>query len=314
MYEKAIKCSALAFGFHRIELDESGKPIDYVFLDVNAAFERMTGLSRESVLGKRVSEVIPGIHDDGFDWAKEYGAIALGGAEKHFETFSESTGRWYRIHAYSSEPLHFITSYCDITAQKAAEDALREQAATLQERVKEMNLLIRFTHLVQDTSITIPEILGKTVTLISASGRWPDITEAMIEFRGHQYKTAGFQASPCSITASICVFGEVCGLVTVSLPEGTACDTDQAFLPEEQSLLLTLSFYIARHVERVESQEALRLSEARYRTYLDSAPDGIFVVDEYGWFREVNPAGCSMLGYSEEELLGLSLQDRKSVV
>ncbi len=93
----------------------------------------------------------------------------------------------------------------------------------------------------------------------------------------------------------------------VSIPESIHRDFDQAFLPEEESLLVTLSFYIARLVERVENEEARRESEARYRTYLNSAPDGIFVVDSNGRFREVNPAGCSMLGYNEEEILDLSI-------
>ena len=307
LYAKAIECSAFAFAFHRIELDGDGKAVDYTFLEVNPAFERMTGLSRSEVLGKRVSDVVPGIRDDDFDWISEYGAIALGGQERYFESFARSTGRWYRIHAYSPEPLHFATSFFDISAQKTAEAALREQAVNLQDRVKEMNLLVRFSHLAQDTSITIPEILQKTVKLIPGSGQWPDLTEALIEFRGHQYRTEGYQASSCSISTSICVFGEVCGQVTICIPEGAPGNPDCAFLPEEESLLVTLSFYIARLVERVESQEALRLSEARYRTYLNSAPDGIFVVNGQGRYLEVNPAACAMLGYTEDEILGLSI-------
>jgi hypothetical protein len=32
------------FAYHRIVVDGSGRPVDYVFLEVNQAFEKMTGL------------------------------------------------------------------------------------------------------------------------------------------------------------------------------------------------------------------------------------------------------------------------------
>lgn len=58
--------------------------------------------------------------------------------------------------------------------------------------------------------------------------------------------------------------------------------------------------------ERQAAEEALRKSEANYRTVVDSASDGILVADPAGRFLEVNPAGCRMLGYTREEVLGLS--------
>lgn len=50
-------------------------------------------------------------------------------------------------------------------------------------------------------------------------------------------------------------------------------------------------------------------NEAKYRSYINSSPDGLFIVDNTGKYIEVNPAGCSMLGFSEHELLQISVQD-----
>jgi PAS domain-containing protein len=50
--------------FHEVVLDAEGRPIDYVFLEVNAAFEKQTGLRRESILGRRATEALPGIDRD----------------------------------------------------------------------------------------------------------------------------------------------------------------------------------------------------------------------------------------------------------
>jgi PAS domain S-box-containing protein len=55
--------------------------------------------------------------------------------------------------------------------------------------------------------------------------------------------------------------------------------------------------------------KAMAESEQKYRSYIDQASDGIFVIDENGIFYEVNPAACKMTGYTEEEILGMSVRD-----
>jgi PAS domain S-box-containing protein len=59
-----------------------------------------------------------------------------------------------------------------------------------------------------------------------------------------------------------------------------------------------------KHVE-----EALRLSEANYRTLIESAADGIFVTDTRGRVLDVNLLSCRLLNYTREEILGLSIPD-----
>ena len=61
--------------------------------------------------------------------------------------------------------------------------------------------------------------------------------------------------------------------------------------------------------ERKQAEEALRQSEANYRTLMEQASDGIFIADANGNYTDVNSAGCTLLGYSREEILNLSLKD-----
>lgn len=56
-------------------------------------------------------------------------------------------------------------------------------------------------------------------------------------------------------------------------------------------------------------ESALRDSEERYRSYVEHAPDGVFLADQTGAYLEVNPAACRMTGYSREELLGMKIPD-----
>ncbi len=57
-----------AFAYHQIVVDSDGNPVDYIFLGVNAAFETMTGLKKDDIIGKKVTEVLPGIADSDYDW------------------------------------------------------------------------------------------------------------------------------------------------------------------------------------------------------------------------------------------------------
>lgn len=176
IYQLIVDRAAYGYACHRIILDDGGAARDYEYLDVNDAFCEQTGLERHTVIGRRVTEIIPGITRDRFNWISFYGAIALGGPPREFEQYFAPFNRWYRIQAFSPEPMLFVTLFTEITGEKNAD-------------------------------------------------------------------------------------------------------------------------------------EILRASEARMRQYVDNAPDGIFVVDESGVFREVNPAGCRMLGYSEDTILGKSIAD-----
>ncbi|MCK9220346.1 MAG: PAS domain S-box protein [Bacteroidales bacterium] len=55
--------------------------------------------------------------------------------------------------------------------------------------------------------------------------------------------------------------------------------------------------------------DSLKKSEEKYRSYIDYAPDGVFVTDETGKYIEVNKAACRITGYSKNELLNMSITD-----
>ena len=61
--------------------------------------------------------------------------------------------------------------------------------------------------------------------------------------------------------------------------------------------------------EKKKTQQQLLESEAKFRSYVDNAPEGIFIVDETGKHQEVNKAASKITGYSEEELLNLHIPD-----
>lgn len=60
----------IAYARHRVITDEKGNPVDYEFLEVNIAFENLTGVKGENLIGKTLKEAIPEIERDSFDWVK----------------------------------------------------------------------------------------------------------------------------------------------------------------------------------------------------------------------------------------------------
>ncbi len=66
-----------------------------------------------------------------------------------------------------------------------------------------------------------------------------------------------------------------------------------------------LQFYRARY----QAAEALMKSEEQYRILVESAADGIFITDSQGRYQQINRLGCSMLGYTPEEMLTMRLSD-----
>ncbi|MBF0562387.1 MAG: PAS domain S-box protein [Alphaproteobacteria bacterium] len=102
-------------------LYEEGLPPDFIYLSVNTAFETHTTL--HNVVGKRVSEIIPGIHASDPHIFDIYGRVARGGNPATFETYFQSLGKWFHISAYCPKPDHFIAVFDDITKRKVREIA-----------------------------------------------------------------------------------------------------------------------------------------------------------------------------------------------
>jgi PAS domain S-box-containing protein len=110
------------FALHEIICDEKGEPCDYRFLDVNPAFERLTGLKRADVIGKTHNEVLP--NNDPV-WVKAYGAVALTGEPTQFDNYSPALGRHYEVFAYRPAERQFAVVFMDITERKRAEEVLQ---------------------------------------------------------------------------------------------------------------------------------------------------------------------------------------------
>jgi PAS domain S-box-containing protein len=118
--------------------DEGGQPVDFVYLDVNPAFEKLTGL--KNVAGRRVSEVVPGICETDPKLIENYSRVAVTGMAARFEQYVAALNDWYSISVYSPAKGQFVSVFEVITERKQSEIALRQSEALLQEMGRAANI------------------------------------------------------------------------------------------------------------------------------------------------------------------------------
>jgi PAS domain S-box-containing protein len=117
------------FAYCRMLYDEQGRPEDFIYLDPNAAFTRLTGLL--DVVGKRASEVFPGIRDSEPELLRTYGRVARTGRPEKFEAYFRPLAMWLSLSVYSPHANHFVAVFDNVTEQKRAQEALRQSEERL---------------------------------------------------------------------------------------------------------------------------------------------------------------------------------------
>ncbi len=129
LFEKTMDACA----FHEIICDSKGNPVDYRFLAVNPAFERMTGFKADEIRGKTILEIKP---DTNTALIKKYGKVALTGEPISFYSYLEDVDRHFEISVYQPEENQFACVIQDITTQKKTENDLKNAHADLERRVR----------------------------------------------------------------------------------------------------------------------------------------------------------------------------------
>lgn len=118
-YKSLFSGMTEGFALHEIVCDDRGVPIDYRFLEINPAFERLTGMTRAAVIGRCMTDILPG---EAPQWVDRYGKVALSGVSDHFENYSPALQKYFEVFAYRPAELQFAVMFIDITAQKQADE------------------------------------------------------------------------------------------------------------------------------------------------------------------------------------------------
>lgn len=275
------------FALHEMILDERGNPEDYRFIEVNPAFENLTGLS--DVIGKTVREVIPGIESY---WIESYGRVVRSGMAEVFENYVEQLDRWYETRAYPRGGNQFVTIFNDVTDRKKVEAALLEKTEELN-RYFNVNLDL----------LCIADTEGRFLRL---NPEWEQsLGHRLEELEGRRFLDFVHPddlAGTLAAVADLSQKKDVLNFVNrYRNSEGTYRWIEwRAASPDGMHI-----YAAARDVtEQFRISEELRREKETAQQYLDIAGVIFLVLDSRGNIALINRKGCDILGYSADEIMG----------
>ncbi len=294
-YRALFQNSISGIGLHEIVTDPQGRPIDYVFLDVNPAFEELTGLRRERVLGRRATEVLPGIEQEAL--IEIFGRVALTGEAARFEQRSPPLDRSYDVVAFGWGHGRFAAVFTDVTEQRRADEQLRLQGAALEAAANAIVITDRegritwanpaFTEL---TGWSLDEVRGLSPRILKSGQHDPAFYEELWQ----------------TIRSGQVWQGEMVN----RRKDGSFYYEEQTITPVRSPGRGEITSFVGVKVdvsERRAAREALVQSERRHRRLAEAAHDDIFIVDREGRVLYLNTAGATRLGQRPADVVGKPL-------
>jgi two-component system, cell cycle sensor histidine kinase and response regulator CckA len=272
---------------HEMIFDEMGAPLDYRFLDVNPAFEAMTGLKRAEVIGKTALEVLPGLEPE---WIERYGRVTLTGEPERFESYNANIGRYFEVKAYNPAEGQFAAVFHDITDLRERGAFVETIVASAGEGIvvydSELRVVVWNPFMEALTGLYAHQIIGR-----KGSEQFPEIMAAGI---GEDLEQALDGSEPTS--------REFEYVIPRTGRQGWVIQTNRPHRNAVGSIVGVVSSVRDVTIEH-EAVEARIRSGEEFRTIFDNVGDAVAISAPGGTFVEVNRVFCERLGYTREELL-----------
>ncbi|HEX8386462.1 MAG TPA: chemotaxis protein CheB, partial [Rubricoccaceae bacterium] len=333
------------FALCELVLNSDGQPVDYRLLDVNPAYEAITGLTRAQAVGRTAREVAPGPEVEGF--IESYARVVQDGEATRFESRLVVLGLWLDTYAFpvgAPETRQFGVVLTDITERKRAEEALQASAARSTFRAALADVL-RPLDDPADVQAAASRLLGEHLgahRLFNAefepSGHAvvrDDYTDGVPSFASRHHLSAFGPALIDRLRDGQMVVGpDVARELGLSRKERAAYaaaaigaqigvplirdgqlvsifvvhqSEPREWTAEEVALVEETAERTWAAAERAHAETALRESEAKLRLLIESATDyAIYTIDPERRVTSWNAGAQALFGYAEDEILGQS--------
>ncbi|HBC46288.1 MAG TPA: hypothetical protein DCZ43_04510, partial [candidate division Zixibacteria bacterium] len=286
----------------KVVTNDAGQPVDFIYLEVNKAFEIITGKSATEVINKSATEVFPIDYD--IELIKLCGEVALTGTPVRTERFSLATGRYLEMMIYSTRYGEFASVFSDVSEKKIAEKALHDSEERYRAIWENSPVGICMTdpngvyHYVNKTYCNIygyssEELIGRPFyDLIMPPERR---ASARVSFAKNFGKSKTGELSETEIF--IRKNGE---------PVSIQFTSDYVMQDGQPKYEVAMNIDVT---EKKRAVDALRESEERYRLLIENADDIIVNLDYSGKILLLNRAAARYFKKAPSELVGQTIWD-----
>ncbi len=284
-------------------LYRDGKPDDFIYLNVNKAFGELTGL--KDVVGKRVTEVIPGVKEATPEIFEIYAGVAETGVPKQFELDFTPLNIWLDISVYSPQKGYFVAVFENITERKRAEQALQDSQAQLQGIIN--SALDAIISIDEDQRIVLfnpaAEHMFKCRAGDAIGGRLERFMPEDVRADHEEFVRAFGRSNSTKRSMKNSSLALTC-----LRADGEAFPGEISISQLDVGGRKLYTAIVRDITEKKTAEDALRESEVKYRSLFENVPDGIYRTTPGGEILAVNPAFVRLLGYESEQKLMQSIR------
>jgi PAS domain S-box-containing protein len=285
-----------AFVFTDVIYDKNGEPYDFRFIEVNPAYECLSGYTQEQLLGKTMLQVFPNTRPITIE---KYREAAISGRPSHFEVFSyAANGKYLDVNVFSPEKGKLAVVIRDITKRKRLEEALEES---------EKQYRMIFDKSMDGIILSDPRGVGIILSANPAACKMLGWTEEELLLKGLDEIFDVKNPAMSTLLDEHIPSGSAKSQINYRRKDGTTLtgEVSSTFFIDRNGAPRAVAI-IRDITERRRIEEALWESEEKYRNIIETANEGICVTDAEARITYANEKMAEMLGYSREELIGRS--------
>ena len=276
-YRLLFENMTTGFALHEMLYDEQGNPVDYRFLDANQAFERLTGLSVASILGRTILDVLPRTERH---WIETYAKVVQTGTPVLFEEYASTLGKWFETRAFSTAPHQFATIFADITERKRAEEETQRERAFFDQLVETAPEGIAITN-------TLGRVTRVNAEFVRMFGYGVD--EAVGQDIDDLVAPAALEDEAREISMSTNRGKTVLLETTRRRKNGSLFDVSIIGAPILIAGKQVANYAIYRDItERNRAEHKLRVAQLQWNQFLEASPDAMWIKDASGRYVAAN--------------------------